>query len=155
MRLSKKTDYALRGLMFLIEKMPERKPISIRELAAVNDCSQRFLEQIMLEMKRKGWVKSVAGRDGGYQLAVSPEEVTMGQVIRHFDGVLAPIGCVSTTNYEPCTQEGRCRFRRVMLDIPNYITNTLDDLTLAQTYRNDPVRRDEVFSPEFIYGDGI
>jgi hypothetical protein len=42
-----------------------------------------------------------------------------------------------------------------MLDIRNSITNTLDDLTLAQTYRNDPVRRDEVFSPEFIYGDGI
>jgi Rrf2 family protein len=155
MKLSKKTDYALRGLMFLIEKMPDRKPISIRELAEANDCPQRFLEQIMLEMKRAGWVKSVAGRDGGFLLAVSPNDVTMGQVIRHFDGVLAPIGCVSSTHYESCSLESRCRFRRIMLDIRNYITSTLDDLTLAQAFRNSPVGREEVFSPEFINGDGI
>ncbi len=155
MKLSKKTDYALRALMSLIGKRSEERPIPIRELAEENDISQRFLEQIMLDLKRVGWVKSVAGRDGGFLLAKPPDELTIGQIVRHFDGVLAPLGCVSATAYEPCSQESKCRFRRVFLDIRNYIALRLDKLTLAEAYAGTPVRRDEVFSPMFGYADGI
>ncbi len=155
MKLSRKSDYALRALMGLVARRAAGEPVSVRELAQENDIPPRFLEQILLDLKRAGVVASVAGRDGGFLLAKPAEEVTLGQIIRHFDGVLAPIGCVSTTHYEPCSQEGSCRFRRVLLDIRNYIARRLDGLSLAEAYLGRPVGREEVFSPEFAFGEGI
>lgn len=154
MKLSRKSDYALRALMSLVGHYGEG-PVSIRELAEKNDIPRKFLEHIMLEMKARGWVSSIAGRDGGFILAKPPGEITMGQVVRHFDGILAPIACVSTTHYEPCSQENVCRFRRVLLDIRNYITRMMDGANLANVYSGSVVRREEVFSPAFVYGDGI
>src|ERR1700690_184523 len=101
MRISMKTDYALRALFTLVEH-PGGPPIPIRELARRNDVPKKFLEQIMLALKTQGWVDSVAGLRGGYVLARSPEKITMGEVVRFFDGILAPIHCVSVTGYERC-----------------------------------------------------
>lgn len=154
MKLSKKSDYALRALFTLVEHRG-RGPLSIREIAERNDIPRRFLEQIMLDLKSRGWVLSIAGRDGGFELAKDPAEITMGQVVRHFDGVLAPITCVSTSHYEPCSQECSCRFRRVMLDIRNYVARMMDSATLARVFAGSVVRREEVFSAEMTYGDGI
>ena len=86
-------------------------PISIRELAEQNQAPKRFLEHIMLDLKSQGWVASVPGKNGGYRLAQAPEQIRMGQVVRYFDGLLAPINCVSVSQYEPCSQEPVCRFR--------------------------------------------
>src|SRR3954462_12988213 len=119
MRASKKTEYALRALMTLVDHYGGF-PGSIRELARCNDVPKRFLEQIMWDLKAQGWVTSVAGIRGGYLLAKKPEKITMGEVIRHFDGILAPVGCVSVTGYERCSQEPTCKFRRVFLDVRNY-----------------------------------
>lgn len=154
MKLSKKSDYALRALFTLVEHRG-RGPVSIREIAEKNDIPRRFLEQIMLDLKARGWVLSIPGRIGGFELAKDPSEITMGQVVRHFDGVLAPIPCVSTSHYEPCSREGACRFRRVMLDIRNYVSRMMDSATLAKVFAGSIVRREEVFSPEMTYGDGI
>ena len=154
MRVSRKSDYALRALFGLMAS-DGKSPISIRELGERYDVPKRFLEQIMLELKSKGWVRSIAGRDGGFVLAKKPDEITMGEVVRHFDGVLAPIGCVSTTDYEPCSQESVCRFRRVLLDIRNYTARRMDSATLAAVYQTPIVTRDEVFSFEFVGGEGI
>ena len=65
----------------------------------------------MLDLKSRGWVESLPGRDGGFVLAKPPGEITLGEVVRHFDGILSPVGCVSTSHYEPCSQESFCRFR--------------------------------------------
>ena len=154
MRLSRKSDYALRALFTLVEHYGEG-PLSIRELAQRNDIPRRFLEQIMLDLKGRGWVESVPGRDGGFLLAQRPEEITMGEVVRHFDGILGPIGCVSTTHYEPCSQEAVCRFRRVLLDIRNYTARRMDAADLATVFAGEPVRREEVFAEGFWDGDGI
>ncbi len=89
MKVSRKSDYALRALFGLMAT-DGTTPVSIRELAERYDVPRRFLEQIMLELKSKGWVRSIAGRDGGFVLAKRPDEITMGEVVRHFDGVLAP-----------------------------------------------------------------
>ncbi len=154
MKISKKTDYALRVLFDLIGQDGHR-PVSIRELAARNDVPKRFLEQIMLEMKAKGWVSSSAGKEGGYFLSREPNQITMGEVIRHFDGILAPTGCVSVTAYAPCSQEGKCRFQRLFLDVRNYIARLMDKASLAAVYLNLPVTSAEVFAHEFSAGDGI
>ena len=130
-------------------------PMSIREIALKNDIPRRFLEQIMLDLKSQGWVESLAGRDGGFVLGKPPEEITMGQVVRFFDGIIAPIACVSTSHYEACSQEPVCRFRRVMLDIRNYVSRLMDGATLSSVFVSPIVERSEVFSPEFVYGEGI
>lgn len=154
MRLSRKSDYALRALFTLVERRGQG-PISIRELSALNDVPRRFLEQIMLELKSVGMVRSIPGRIGGFELGRPPEQITMGQVVRHFDGQLAPIACVSSTHYEACSQEGHCRFRRVLLDIRNYTARRMDEATLAIVYATAPVTRKEVFDAAFTGGDGI
>ncbi len=154
MKLSRRSDYALRALFNLADRY-QQGPVSIRELAERNDIPRRFLEQIMLDLKAKGWVRSIAGRDGGFELAVSPEELSMGQVVRLFDGLLSPIGCVSVSSYEPCTQESHCRFRRVLLEIRNFTSQLMEKASLAKVMRGEPVRREEVFQMAFIAGDGI
>ena len=154
MRVSKKTDYALRALFTLVEHHGSG-PIPIRELARRNDVPKKFLEQIMLGLKQRGWVRSQAGLRGGYLLAKPPERITMGEVVRHFDGILAPIECVSVTGYRRCSQEPVCRFRRVFLEARNYVADLMDRATLADVARGAPVAKPEVFGARFTGGDGI
>lgn len=135
MKISKKTDYALRVLFTLIENYG-LGPISIRELAKMNNVPKRFLEHVILEMKGEGWVASIPGRNGGYVLAQDPENLTMGQIVRHFDGVLAPIGCVSVTGYEPCSEEKVCRFRPLLSRIRDTVAQQMDEATLKSVYES-------------------
>jgi Rrf2 family protein len=144
MKISKKTDYALRVLFTLVEHYG-RGPIPIRELARRNEVPKRFLEHILLELKSQDLVGSLPGRNGGYVLAKSPEKITMGQIVRYFDGVLAPIPCVSVTDYKRCSQEPVCRFRRVFLQIRNKTAEIMDRVTLASVYAGKPVSIEEVF----------
>jgi Rrf2 family protein len=153
MRISKKTDYALRALFTLVDHYGGQ-PIPIRELARRNDAPKRFLEQIMLALKSQGWVDSSAGIRGGYFLAKNPAKITMGEVVRHFDGILAPIDCVSVTGYQRCSQEPVCRFRRVFFDARNFVANLMDKATLADVAKGLPLGRHEV-SSGFMGGEGI
>jgi Rrf2 family protein len=154
MKLSMKSDYALRALFTLVEHYGAG-PIPIRELARRNDVPKRFLEHIMIELKQKGWVRSVAGRDGGYVLAKSPDSITMGQIVRHFDGLLAPIACVSASHYQRCSQERVCRFRRILLEFRNFSARLMDQSSLAAVCAGKPVSEAEVFAQALIDGDGI
>jgi Rrf2 family protein len=129
-------------------------PIPIREMARRNDVPKRFLEQIMLKLKAQGWVASVAGVRGGYVLAKDPGKITMGEVVRLFDGIIAPIDCVSVTGYKRCSQEPVCRFRRVFLDARNYVAGLMEHATLAEVARGAPVSKREI-SAGFIGGEGI
>lgn len=154
MKISMKTDYAMRALMTLVEHYG-RGPIPIRELARRNEIPVKFLEHIMLDLKERKWVSSSAGKFGGYILSQAPEKVMIGQVVRHFEGVLAPIGCVSVHHYERCTQEPVCRFRRLFLEIRNEVAQRMDRTSLADLLAGKPVSHPEVFDHAFIQGDGI
>ncbi len=154
MKLSRKTDYALRAIFTLVERHGE-EPISIREIAEQNRIPKRFLEHILLEMKSQGWVDSLPGKSGGYFLARSPEKITMGQIVRHFDGILAPISCVSISGYEECSQEMVCRFRRVLLGVRNAVAAMMDKATLASVIAGSIVTRKEVLDVGFVGGEGI
>lgn len=154
MRISKKTDYALRVLFTLVERWGDG-PVSMTELARKNDVPKRFLEHIMLDLKKQGWVQSSPGRKGGYELARDPREISMGQIVRYFDGILAPIGCVSVSHHESCSQSPTCRFRRLLLEVRNLTAAYMDNSSLAQVLASDPVSAREVFSLEFASGDGI
>lgn len=142
MKVSRKSDYTLRVLCTLVENYGG-EAISIRTLAEKNDVPKRFLEHLMLESKAKGWVRSVSGRFGGYVLGKKPEDITMDEVLRHFDGVLAPVGCVSVEKYQPCTQESRCRFRRVLLEIRNLTVGIMKSTTLASICAEGPAHSEK------------
>ncbi len=156
MKLSKKGEYALRSLISLgIAAEVGRKLVQVSELADNEQLPVKFLEHIMQSLKEEGLVTSVRGKFGGYRLAKPAREIPIGQVVRHIDGPLAPIGCVSQTAYTPCTcpDETHCGLRMLMLDVRNAIANILDRYTLADvveiTLRK--LRRDNLplpFSPE-------
>ena len=153
MRVSKRTDYALRALFTLVDHFGG-SPIPIRELARRNDVPKRFLEQIMLTLKSQGWVDSTPGIRGGYILAKNPAKITMGEIVRHFDGILAPIDCVSVTGYVRCSQESVCRFRRIFFNARNYVAGIMDQATLADVAKGLPLSTQEV-TTGFIGGEGI
>lgn len=154
MKVSNRTDYALRALFTLVES-GEQELVSTRKLAERNAIPKKFLEQILMEMKLKGWIESVTGKHGGYRLAKPSSQITMGEVIRHFEGSLAPIACVSSTGYKWCSQEPTCRFRRLLLDARNYVTGLMDQSTLESVFKAEPVTREEVFKEILIHGAGI
>ena len=108
----------------------------------------------MLALKSQGWVDSVVGIRGGYVLARSPSKITMGEVVRYFDGIIAPIDCVSVMGYKRCSQEPVCRFRRVFLDARNYVAGLMDRATLAEINQGLPVSKQEITSG-FTGGEGI
>ncbi len=149
MKLSKRGEYALRALIDFGLAAALGKPLlQINELAAKEDLPVKFLEQILMQLKAGGYLESRRGKHGGYLLALPPEKIFIGQVIRLIDGPLAPIACVSQTAYERCTcpDEEHCGLRMLMLDVRTAISGVLDKFTLADvvevTLRK--MRRDKV-----------
>ena len=138
MKLSRKTDYALRVLFDLVGSHG-RGPRTIADLAARSGVPKRFLEHIMLELKRQGWVRSLPGRSGGYTLARRPDEITLGQVVRAFHGILAPIDCVSVFHYRACAQEPHCCFRHIFKEIRDYTAFLMDQASLADVHAGRPL----------------
>ena len=147
MRLSKRGEYGLRAMIALAEpaekndapQMMQIKDISLRE-----NISVKFLEQILLTLKNAGLLHSKMGVGGGYYLARSASEITLGQIFRVLDGPVAPIKCVSQMAYETCgcPDEETCGLRLVMGDVRNAIADILDNTTLADVNkRQNTVRR--------------
>ncbi|MGN6369465.1 MAG: RrF2 family transcriptional regulator [Phycisphaerae bacterium] len=157
MQVSAKSDYALRALVHLARhyKGQDSEPLSIRVLAESNDIPKRFLEHIMIELRKQGWVRPLPGRAGGFILGKPPDEITMAQIVRHFDGALAPIDCVSVQRYHCCSQEPKCSFRRIFLEIRNYAAARLENATLANIINGPAVTELEVRGGGFRDGDGI
>ncbi|KKO18956.1 MAG: transcriptional regulator [Candidatus Brocadia sp.] len=130
MKLSKKSDYALRAMIYL--SMNYRKgAIQIKEISTNERIPQKFLENILLILRKVGILNSKIGLKGGYELARSPDLITLGEVIRALDGAIAPLDCVSKMSYKPCSEEVTCVIRGVMIDIRNAITDVLDRMTFA------------------------
>ena len=135
MKLSKRGEYALRALIDLgLAQEAGRDLVRLQEIATKENIPLNFLEQIFMQLRGAGLVKAQRGKYGGYFLAKPMDTISMGQVVRLIDGPLAPIKCVSQTQYEPCNcpDEEHCGLRMLMLDVRNAIANVLDRYTLAQ-----------------------
>ncbi len=118
--------------------------VQIKEIAQREHISAKFLEQILLALKNAGMLHSKMGVSGGYYLARSSSEITLGQIFRVLDGPVAPIRCVSQMSYESCgcPDEQTCGLRLVMGDVRNAITDILDNTSLADvTRRQSSVRK--------------
>ena len=130
--LSKKAKYALRALIVLGES--SEPVLGCRAIAEQGDIPQKFLENIVQELRDFGFLKSKRGIFGGYCLARKPSEIFVGDVVRMIDGPLAPIRCASLTSYEGCDdcgEEAECAIRRTMLDVRHAISKVLDKRPLS------------------------
>lgn len=130
MKLSTKGDYATRAVLYLSQCYGQGV-VQIQEIARQQKIPIKYLEQILLTLKNGGILRSKKGVKGGYYLARSPEEITLGEVVRAMDGPLAPIKCASTNFYERCPEELSCGMRNVWLDVRNAIANILDNTTFG------------------------
>jgi Rrf2 family cysteine metabolism transcriptional repressor len=130
MRLSTKGEYASRAMLELSLNY-EKKPLHIRDISKAQDIPQRFLEQILLQLKRAGLLRSRKGPEGGYYLAKPPGEINVAEVIRAMDGPLAPIDCVSVTAYEVCPHERTCSLRGLWKEVRDVVAEILERTTFA------------------------
>jgi Rrf2 family protein len=131
--LSKKTRYAMLALTNLASKYGEGA-IQIGDIAKRENIPQRFLESILLELKKMGILGSKLGKAGGYYLIKSPEEVSLLDVVRHFEGTIALMYCVSEKAYQPCEfckAEDTCKIRNVFKKIRDTTYDILEGATLA------------------------
>jgi Rrf2 family protein len=134
MKLSRRGEYALRILIALGVARELGEPWqSIRELSEKEQIPQSFLEQILLQLKKAGYLESRRGVAGGYCLSRPAPQVRIGDVIRLVDGTLAPVSCVSRIDYAPCTcpDERTCGLRMLMEDVREAMVRVLDERTLA------------------------
>ena len=131
--LSKKSKYGLRAMLALAADSG-RGPVQASELAEKQRLPRKFLEAILLDLKRHGRVDSKKGRGGGYVLSRKPGDITVGQVIRVLEGPLALTPCVSQTAYqrcEECLDEETCGIRLAMKEVRDATAHILDNTTLA------------------------
>jgi len=130
MRLSTKGQYASRAMLELALHYPGER-LHIRDISAAQDIPERFLEQILLMLKRTGYLRSRKGPRGGYYLAKDPSEINVAEVIRVMDGPLAPIDCVSVTAHEVCPREDYCGLRWLWKEVRDSIAEILENTTFA------------------------
>jgi Rrf2 family protein len=134
MNLSLRGIYALRALQVLAENYHPTKVVQIKVISKQQNIPPRFLEQILNDLKSVGFVESRRGLAGGYRLGRPPEDITLARVIRHVEGALAPVGCVSQHFYQKCScpDERQCAIRSVMKEVRDAIVGILEKVTLAE-----------------------
>jgi len=131
--LSKKSKYGLKALLVLGQEAG-RGPVLVSDIADREAIPRKFLEAILLELKRRGIVESKKGRGGGYFLRRPPADITFGEVIRVLEGPLAAVSCVSQTAYMRCAEcvdEETCGVRIAMKEVRDATARILDHKTLA------------------------
>jgi Rrf2 family protein len=141
--LSQKAKYALKALL-LLAREPRGLPIHIADIARRESIPQKFLELILLELRKHGLVQSKKGKGGGYFLLKDAREIQYGSVIRIIDGPLAPVPCASETAYmrcRECPDEEACGVRLVMRKVRNATAGILDNTSLADVLRGIPASR--------------
>mgnify|MGYP003467570482 CR=1 FL=1 len=139
--LSQKTRYTIRALMHLADKKQQGRPPHT-DIADAQNIPAKFLTVILSEMSRAGLVVSQRGRDGGYELAVPPVDISYGDIIRISRGSLALVPCASRFAHEKCKnclEESECRMRALMLKVRDETAAVLDRISLA-----DPINMDVI-----------
>ena len=130
MKLTSRSEYALLALVYLARR-DLTGYVSVETIAQAQDIPQKFLEQIMLALKNAKYVRSTKGQHGGYCLARPGDKITLAEVIRLFDGALAPTESVSRYFYESTPIEKEKLLIKVFKDIRDYVADKLEHTTIA------------------------
>ena len=132
--ITQKTRYALRSLLFLVE-VGRGEAVRLHQIAETQRVPRKYLELIMLDLKKAGIVTSVRGPKGGYRLTRSPNDISFGEVVRAIEGPIALISCASGNFYAPCGDchdEATCAIRKAFLIVRLRTSDVLNGITLAQ-----------------------
>ncbi|MFH0764372.1 MAG: Rrf2 family transcriptional regulator [Candidatus Omnitrophota bacterium] len=132
MKITYKGDYALKALFQLALEYNEGGIVSITEIAKPGDMPTKFLEQILLTLRKGGFVKSKRGINGGFFLARRPKDITVGEIIRFIEGPIEPISCISEEHYKGCKDVACCIFRDVWKEVGDAISVVIDTLTFEE-----------------------
>jgi Rrf2 family protein len=143
--ISKKTIYAFKALIHLAGSASGR-PVLIADLARNENIPRKFLEFILLSLRKGGLLQSRVGKGGGYTLALPPNRITVGSIVRILEGDIAPVPCLSTTNYarcEECQDETTCGIRLTLADVNLALVTVFDGLTLADMIERSETERNK------------
>jgi len=131
--LSKKTKYAFHALTYL-GKHKDEGSVLIHDIALEHGISHKFLENILLELKKAGFLGSKKGKGGGYYLIKEPKDIPLSKIIRLLDGPIALLPCVSLNYYEACEEcrdQKKCGLNKVMIQVRDETLNILENKTLS------------------------
>ena len=131
--LSKKTKYGLKALTF-IARRTDNKPVQIATIAKSENISQKFLESILLTLRKSGFLGSKKGKGGGYYLLANPEEIKMSSVMRILEGPIAMVPCVSLNFYEKCDDcpdEKACAVHKLMIEVRDNTLKIFNNKSLS------------------------
>ncbi|NHN26100.1 Rrf2 family transcriptional regulator [Flavobacterium jejuense] len=130
--LSRKTKYGIKALIY-IAKQDNLMPVLISEISEKENISKKFLEAILLDLKKIGLVGSKKGKGGGYYLLKNPKEISVATIIRFLDGPIALLPCVSLNFYEKCVDcpsEETCGLNKLMIQVRDNALSVLEKKTL-------------------------
>ena len=130
MKLTARSEYALLALVYL-NRQDDEGFVSVETIALAQDIPAKYLEQILLALKRAKYLRSSKGQHGGYRLAKPANKITLAEVIRLFDGALAPTESVSEYFYESTPIEKEKSLVKVFKEIRDYVSGKLENTTLA------------------------
>ena len=131
--LSKKTKYGLKAITF-IARQENTNPVPISVIATSENISHKFLESILLLLRKSGFLGSKKGKGGGYYLLKEPKDILMTDIIRVLEGPIAMVPCVSLNYYEKCEDcpnEDACSVHKLMIKVRDSTLNVLKNNTLA------------------------
>ena len=151
MKITYKGDYALKALFQLALRFHDAGGVmSINEIANFGDMPTKFLEQILLILRKGGFVKSKRGVRGGFILAKDPKDITVGEVIRHIEGPIEPIACIREDRYRGCKDTSSCIFRDVWKEVSGAISIVIDTLTFEELILRHKEKK-LILAPVFDY----
>lgn len=130
MWISRRTDYATRAILAL--SLDRGGPIKLQTLAHRTAVPDSVLEQVMIQLRSDGLVRSERGPAGGYRLNKEPGEITLDRVVRLFQGPLAPIGCATRKAPEPCPMEVMCSLKETWQEVRDATIAILTRVTFAE-----------------------
>ena len=130
MKITYKSDYALKTVLELALAYG-REVVSSHDLADRIDAPVKFLEQVLTDLKKGGFVKSRRGKAGGYLLARMPREITVGEIVRLIEGPIEPIACVGAC-YTECGDMRTCVFRGIWQEVARVTADVVDNVTFEE-----------------------
>ncbi len=131
--LSKKTKYGIKALTYLA-RQENRTPVQIATIASSENISLKFLESILLSLRKNGFLGSKKGKGGGYYLLKDPNEIMMTTVMRVLEGPIAMVPCVSLNFYEKCEDcpdEHNCAVHKLMIEVRDSSLKVFRNTSLA------------------------
>ncbi len=140
MQISHKTDYSLKIILYLSGMYPDGSA-QIKRIAESQDIPRKFLEQVLLLLKKGGFVLSKQGPKGGYFLARAPGEILIGDVVRFVEGPIHPISCIAPGLEESCSFASVCVFRDIWMDVETAISEVIDNINFRDLLEREKEKR--------------